>query len=208
MSLTSLEGAIADLEKNKWGAGSGATDLVAASKHAHGAEAAAAESRIAELTAELTLAHSELHEAAATREAETSRLRTLLAKEKAARQSRELRADELERELTSVQRQHRESLDAAMAAAAARPLAADAEERRTTAEVLLLGSELEEREQELSASDAVYAQLASELKAEAEREVTAQAPQPERKRRRAAHYPRPNTRPNTRPSHDPATTEP
>ena len=72
MSLTSLEGAIADLEKNKWGAGSGATDLTAATKHQHGAEAAAAEARAAELTAELTLARSQLRDSAAAREAEST----------------------------------------------------------------------------------------------------------------------------------------
>ena len=91
MSLTSIEGAIHDLQRHDWGAAAG-TDLVAAAKHAQSSETAAAEARAAELQAELTLCRSQLSDATAAAEADAARLRTLLARETAARQSTEGRA--------------------------------------------------------------------------------------------------------------------
>ena len=111
MSLTSLEGAIADLQRHDWGAATGA-DVGTATKHANAAETAAVEAKVAELSAELTLSRSQLRDAIAGHEADVARLRTLLAKEKSVRLGVEARAAELEAELEATQQKHRESLDA------------------------------------------------------------------------------------------------
>ena len=183
MSLASIEGAIYDLQRHNWGAGGVGGDLSVAANHQASAEAAAAEAAGAELRAELTLAHSKRRDAeaaAAAAAAETERLRTLLSKEEAARRTAEALVRRIEADAVVQQQQHRESLDAAVASAGARASVATpqspwtpADGRRADAELTLLGSELVEREQELSAADAVYAQLETELRVESKRQVRA-----------------------------------